>query len=393
MEKLLFLYAFGIVFYIIVKVSIKLTTPPQVPFSIRVEDVQIELENRNIPAKEVQARGLFPLDAAKNTAAWISIMDESTGIAEPVLCTIEKFQEANSRAYFFECKFGVVEPHHSIPEWAKIGIIFPEILLPSHGGQRELAVIVRLVDVGARPLVKHGFLRSGTDGVVWQMKVKFTHDFQEKGYLEAAKHRDEAQILALKIAMAVAMSDGSLHKQEGLLMQKWIRQSIAPFSGQKETDMKEAFNRALQESYTEARRGVLDLETLAARLNDIGETSNKYHALELGADIMAADGIAHAREIESLNSLAELLGLDMKRVSEILDTRFIKLDPASVGGASAEDLIGIKPDWSDERIQKHLRGEFSKWNNRLNTLPDGDERNNAQRMLERIADVRKKYVG
>jgi len=40
----------------------------------------------------------------------------------------------------------------------------------------------------------------------------------------------------------------------------------------------------------------------------------------------------------------------------------------------------------------HLREEFNKWNNRLNTLPEGVERDNAQQMLGLISDARKKYV-
>ncbi len=363
-------------------------------FRIRLRDVQIETDDRTIPAKEIQALGPFPLKTTEKIAAWISILDENDEKAKPVFCVIERFREADSPAYFSECEFGVVSPGYSIPEWAPIGIIFPEILRPPRSGQLELTVIVRLVDLSAlSPVVSFGFLKSNPlgVGVLWHQKVKFTHQFKEKGYLEAAAHREEAQILTLKIAMAVAMSDNSLHEREGLLIKKWIKQSLTPFAGEKEARLKEVFNQTLQESYAEAKRGVLDLEALANRLNDIGETSDKYHALELGADIMAVDGSAHTGEIKILNDLAKLFGLNIKRVAEILDTRLIKLDPAKTNEASAEDLIGIKPGWSKERIKKHLISEFGKWNSRLNTLPEGKERDNAQRMLNLIAEVRKKY--
>ena len=175
-------------------------------------------------------------------------------------------------------------------------------------------------------------------------------------------------------------------------MSKWIKQSIAPFSDERQEHMKEVFNQALRESYAEAKNGTIDLQSLAARLNDVGETGNKYQVMELCADVMAADGVAHAGEIGILNNLAEWLGLDMKRVSGILDLRIIKLDPVSTGGANTESLLGIMPDWPDERVKKHLRGEFSKWNNRLNTLSEGEERDNAQRMLDLIAEARKKYA-
>ena len=368
-------------------------SPAESPFSARLEDTQLKTSAGRMPAKEIQIRGAFPGLVTKRVAIWISILDENTGVSQPVLCAIDNFQETDSPAYFAKQPLGEVSPGHGIPEWRPISPIFPEIMVPPHGGRRELTVVVRLIDVSAPPVVELGFLKSGKTGILWAGRIKFTHTFTEKGYLEAAKHRDEAQILTLKIAMAVAMSDGGLHEQEGRLMQRWIRKSIASFSGQKETDMKEIFNRALQESYAEAKRGTLSLTALADRLNDIGETGNKYHALELSADVMAADGIAHVGEIKALNNLAELLGLDVKRVAEIMDTRMIKLDPANNEGAGAEYRIGIKPDWSVERIKKYLRDEFGKWNNRINTLPEGKQRDNAQRMLDDIAVVRKKYDG
>ena len=43
------------------------------------------------------------------------------------------------------------------------------------------------------------------------------------------------------------------------------------------------------------------------------------------------------------------------------------------------------------KIKQHLTAEFQKWNNRINALEEGDDRNNAQLMLNKIADARKKY--
>ena len=56
-----------------------------------------------------------------------------------------------------------------------------------------------------------------------------------------------------------------------------------------------------------------------------------------------------------------------------------------------ESLVGIDSSWSDEQKRKHLRGEFQKWSNRLNTLPEGEERESAQSMLDNIAALRQKY--
>ena len=53
--------------------------------------------------------------------------------------------------------------------------------------------------------------------------------------------------------------------------------------------------------------------------------------------------------------------------------------------------MGIDKSWNNEKIKKHLLLEFSKWNNRINVLKTESERNNAQKMLDNIAELRKKY--
>jgi hypothetical protein len=44
----------------------------------------------------------------------------------------------------------------------------------------------------------------------------------------------------------------------------------------------------------------------------------------------------------------------------------------------------------DEALQ-FIKKEYRKWNGRLNTLSPGNERDNAQRMLDALARLREKY--
>jgi hypothetical protein len=59
--------------------------------------------------------------------------------------------------------------------------------------------------------------------------------------------------------------------------------------------------------------------------------------------------------------------------------------------ADLEQLLEIDPNWDSQKIKRHLRELFQKWNNRMNTLTDPEEKANAQRMLNLIAEARKKY--
>ena len=69
----------------------------------------------------------------------------------------------------------------------------------------------------------------------------------------------------------------------------------------------------------------------------------------------------------------------------------ILLSNEATKNSSIEEILGIEKSWDKDRIKKHLTTEFQKWNNRYSTLKEGEERNNAQLMLNKIAEARKKY--
>ena len=106
---------------------------------------------------------------------------------------------------------------------------------------------------------------------------------------------------------------------------------------------------------------------------------------------MAADGVADAREMKIIRTVADALDLDLEEIEKLRDSKMIALNMSISDHASIEDILGINEKWDTDLIKKHLRIEFQKWNDRLNTLPEGNERQNAQHMLDVIADARKKY--
>ena len=130
---------------------------------------------------------------------------------------------------------------------------------------------------------------------------------------------------------------------------------------------------------------------LTGRLNEIADKTSKYETIELCFEVMAADGVADTKEIILIRKIAESLDLDMDEIESMRDQKIINLDSSISGHASIEVLLGIEPDWPEGKVKKHLRSEFQKWNNRLNTLSEGKEGDNAHLMLNRIAEANKKY--
>ena len=363
-------------------------------FSVRIKNSRLKEGDENSPIiKSIQAEGLLPISSEFNDlAVMISVFDKTSGKLEPVLSAMDTFQEPDTPVYRCVRRLGHIKPGQGFIKWVELGVIIPEIIEPPYGGRRNMVACVRLFDLSHPPDVEHGFGIENDPNTIWQKTIEFTHDFDEKGYLEASEHRDESVGIAIQIGIAVAMADGNLDDSEGIVIRNWVSKAVEPFNYDKQQHLKDTFNSAIKEAYKKAISGTLSLSDLTHRLNEIGEKSTKYDAIELCFEVMAADGVADAEELKVISNVAKALGLDMDEVSKMRDQKIVSLNANLSGQSSIEQLLGIDESWSKEKIKKHLRTEFQKWNNRHSTLPDGEERENAQRMLDRIAEARKKYA-
>ncbi|MFK5984808.1 MAG: TerB family tellurite resistance protein [Pseudomonadota bacterium] len=361
-------------------------------FEVKMFDTHLNEDGSGPILKAIEGKGLFPIQHNTNIGFITSVFDETSGDFEPVICALDTFQEEGSTVYRVQNEMGIIEPNQGFVSWVRLGVVIPDILEPPYSGKRKIAALIRMVDMDNIPNIVHGFHNEGEEGILWQHVFNFEYEFEEKGYQEASEHRDESIELALKIGMAVAMSDGSLDDSEGDVLKHWTIKSIAHFSDEKQARLKKLYNDAMRESYADAKSGDLSLSALTGRLNDIGDKSVKYEALELCFEVMAADGVADEAELTIIRKIAQSLDLDMDEVAKMRDSSIVNLNANVSDHASIEIMLGIEDHWTTDEIKKHLRAEFQKWNNRLNTLTEGDERDNAQRMLDTIAEARKKYA-
>ena len=133
------------------------------------------------------------------------------------------------------------------------------------------------------------------------------------------------------------------------------------------------------------------MSELVERLSIIGDKKTKYDAVELCLDVMAADGIADPAEMLMIRNVADSLGLDMHEIEKMREKVTLNLSAELTSEEGMESLVGIEVNWDKAQKTKHLRMEFQKWSNRLNSLSEGEEREAAQSMLNNIAILRKKY--
>ena len=341
---------------------------------------------------EVEVRGLFPVQQATNVGFIVSVFTkDSNGDLEPVFSMLNEFQEPQSRAFQDLTGCGEVTENQGFTGWVKIGVIPTEILQPARSGRQELSIVIRLVDIDNVPNIFNGFTdRESENDPLWAGRESYEFDCQVTGYTEEAEARDEAQALSIKIGMAVAMADGTLDDNEGFVLKNWIKSVLSNYSGEKEQELKKIYNDAMRESYSLAKSGNLLLNDVCEKLNELGDTSLKYQAVELAHKVMAADGLVDKREMQVINEVAELLDIDSGELEKIRDKQIIKLntDPEDIDTLS---LLGISSALSDDEILEQLKKEFIKWNGRLNSLSDGEEKDNAQQMLNLIGQAREKY--
>jgi tellurite resistance protein len=340
---------------------------------------------------EVQSKGSIPKGISSIQAGFmISAMSkDDKGESLPALSLIEEFQEASTTAFQDKTVIGIVSSGQEFTEWTRIGVVPLGIILPAFSGINKLMITTRLVDMNNIPEIILGF---GEDGL-WVDVQEYTHTFENKGYREAEENKDKARALSIEIGMAVAMADGELDDTESEALKIWIQKIIYPFGEEKQVELKKVYNDAMKTSCQMAESGDLVLSDICEKLHEIGEEAQKYEALELAHEIMAADGVVHKEEMRIIHQVAQALGIDVDELANIRDQQIVALDiNATSENLDLESLLGIEPSWAHEKILSHLREEFNKWNNRLNTLPEGVERDNAQQMLGLISDARKKYV-
>ena len=361
-------------------------------FELRLNDVALGKDGSGPVVKAIECKGLFPESVVGNVAFLVSLFDNTSEELQPVIAVLEDFQEPFSTAFQSKVEIGEIEPGLGIVSWVRVGAILPDILQPPRGGRRSLVAVCRFVDVDAAGEIHLGFGDKEEDGILWERTLQFEHHFANKGYIEASEHRDEAKALSVKIGIAIAMSDGTLDGTEGATIQSWIRREISTYTDTRQQELKKVYNDAMREAYEAARRNELVISEITSRLNQIGETSTKYETLELCFDVMAADGVADAEELRTIRKIAGALELDFDEIERMKDQKIIELGSDLSTQASIEDILGIDPSWDEERMKKHLRDEFQKWNNRLMTLSEGEERRNAQQMLDLISEARAKYA-
>lgn len=356
------------------------------PLQMKIESNTFGEEN--LPVWEAKIRGLFPIQSAKNLTVITSLFDvtdEKNPL--PLIAALDNFQETNTRTFQFVQNHGIAEPNQGYMNWVTAGYIPKDILGYPHSGEREIAFVVRVVDQDNMPSITCGFPDKRT-GIIKEFTHKETVNV-ERGFRERSQEELGVAAASIRLGLAVAYSDGNFDPLEGRLIKEWAAKFVAEIPEGLGRDQAKTFiNDAIRFGAEDAMKKNLSISSQVDVLNQMGDKPEKYAAMELCLDVMAADGSADKEEITMLNSLCESLGLDSDRFNELKDHRMMNVESAHMDQSSVWDTLSISDSLPTDEKLKELKKLYRKWNARAESLEDHEEREKAHKMIELIAEAR-----
>jgi uncharacterized tellurite resistance protein B-like protein len=323
-----------------------------------------------------------------------SLLDVTNKENNPVLSRVDDFSEKTTTAYQFAMSPITVQPNQGFSDWSRVGVIIPELLTPARGGNRRLAVIVRLTDANNPPSISLGYRDPNGPASVAEYEQTLDWSFSVKGYEETAEARDRVRPLTVKLGVAVAMADGSFGEVEAKTISKWIEKQLTTVPEARREAVKQVCNDALRSGYAEAKSGTTSFSQICGEIIANTAVPERYGAIELCLEVMAADGKAEASELALIKKVAEVLELDYAELQRMKDGHMtgVTIEVSDSGGDSLEAALGIEPGWPPDRIRAHLREQFRIWNGRLTNTNDPAQKANIQAHLDMISKARAKYA-
>ena len=363
------------------------SSPSKNQLVVRIKDSDITDDDGNLfLTKVIEGKDYFPIDESMNVSFVTHLYDQTGEKRLPVYSLIKDYSKNNSHEFECSKNFGMLTPNHKLVDWSMLGMIPLDFIIPPFSGQRNLVATIEIV-----PQRQFGQYVPKYNVFAWKKEFSFSYNFTKKGYREIANDHSKGRLLALQLGVAVAWSDGQYEEREENILKIWVADKIKQFSGEQKQKHRQMYYDAIDEVFTKIKNNTLSLSNITQGINRINDLSIKYEAIDLCFKVLAADGKVEREEMTLIKNISDVLDLDIEEVTKIKDREILGLEMSMGSSPDIENLLGIDKNWDNETKRKFLRKEFQKWNNRLSIVSEGSEKDNAQRMLDLIAEARKDY--
>lgn len=303
---------------------------------------------------------------------------DGAGNPKPVLGTVSQWQMEDSPVFCYRVHNGRMPRRELlISEWMTVATIRADYLqFPRHGARKLQFVASLISHQTSAELVGAGAV----------IDYKNT----QTGYIDITEDNNQARVLTVRLAVAVAASGGQGNQSQLEVVRHWIDEHI--MACQSNTgklvirDLLEGELRATTELIESNKK--VDIDSVGREMARTLEIIERYNAIELCLRIASQGDNVSGGQIDVLMRTAELLDIDGEKFRAMAQ----KILPVRSGQADYTNFIlGITYDMTVEEIREQLNDEYCKWNGRV-TSRDTTIQDHADQMLALIAQVRNDCV-
>ena len=352
------------------------------------------LDSNDCTVYNINGIGSFPNKYGMELVGALYIYDVESNL--PFLSNFSLTDESSSsRVFRRDVDFGYIDTGKYLPKLTPLTNVILEAIQQPYKGERSATFSMFYFDARRPVLFEGGAIVSGKENLIHSSQFIKTLTFTELGYMDEIENIEKSKPYMIEIAMGMAMSDGSLDKKEGEVIKQWMTKEIKSLPDYEKKQMKEKLNDALERSYKKLGSEV-NVDQTISKFKEIASKNLKYEAIELCLEVLSADGVAEESELNMLRDLSTKLNLNFDEVQNLKDKIFMTSNiditlPSGNQVASDESFVGMNPNLSKADALAIINKKYRTWNGRLNTLNAGNQRDHAQKMLDTLARLRKKY--
>ena len=400
-------YVIGIIIWILYNVfkekdeknqlAEEIASIPQLEIKVTKTKLPEETKLGPMPSFKVEFKGWVdhPTDPTIKLNLFIKdvyLNDEGEEKFMPVLCPVlPDWTEGTTRSLRITEEINT-SPFGHFKEFTHFIFIPIEYLSGPFKGKRKLRFSIVATDVDAQS--DWGtFSKDQVSKIRHIASTDIDHTFTEVGFLENFLNREQIENLSIKIALAIAASDGNLDQKELNVIKEWANLSTTKLEEKETKEKKKKLSNFIKEAYVEAKSKKISVSGLIEELNDKAIKEQKYELVDLLLKVVSADDELSKEEDVMLNKIVKKLGIDQKTYNQMKNKTIAsvgKIETDDYSSGSDEQLLGLSDEVTNEEKCKELRKLYSKWNGLTNSS-NKQTKTRAKEMVKKIATLRSKY--
>jgi tellurite resistance protein len=210
------------------------------------------------------------------------------------------------------------------------------------------------------------------------------------GYLELEENQKEFEELAIMLALLTACVDDSLDQSELDVIKRWSSNLAQRYQDENLIESKKKeLQLFIRENAKLAEDKKLTMTNIISQIKEKLSKNQKYDALELMLDVMAADSVLEESENKLIEQTVKSLDLDYDKFKELRDIRLAKIKTSNIKASTSESLFGLNENMTKQEKCTELTKQYSEWSGRSNSK-DPNTRERAKQMIDLIVKLRQK---